>query len=138
MYVLTVAKGGTKLKETRPESTAAGTHEQRRLGFTGRGSLESHGTSMRFLTHLLSEQLGRTVEDKTGLAGNYDYTLHWTPDEGTPMQVAPEDNRGEPPPDAGGPSLMTAIEEQLGLKLESRKGPVDVIVVDQIDKPSPN
>jgi uncharacterized protein (TIGR03435 family) len=104
------------------------------------GHLESTGTSIDMLAHLLSRQLGRTVVDKTGLTGNYDYKLDFTPDNMTmPMPGGAE---GGPRPEMGaeqeGPSLFTAVEEQLGLKLESTKGTVDVIVIDHIDQPSEN
>jgi uncharacterized protein (TIGR03435 family) len=112
---------------------------QRISMFMGRGHLESKGTSIPILAHLLSQQLGRTIVDKTGLTGNYDYALQWTPDDASPV-VGPE---GGPPKndsgtDSAGPSLFTALQEQLGLKLESTKGPVDVIVIDHIDLPSAN
>jgi uncharacterized protein (TIGR03435 family) len=92
------------------------------------------------LAHILSTQLSRTVLDKTGLTGNYDFTLKWTPDPSEPAMGPP----GGPPdasPDAnnsGGPTLFTALEEQLGLKLVSAKGPEEVIVIDHIEQPSAN
>ena len=94
---------------------------------------------MENLIHVLSPQAGRTILDKTGLTGSYDYTLNWTPDflpppggaEGGPPS-------GESAPDTNAPSLFTALQEQLGLKLESEKGPVDVIVIDHIEAPSAN
>jgi uncharacterized protein (TIGR03435 family) len=91
---------------------------------------------------VLSPLVGRTILDKTGLIGSYDYTLKWTPDDtpppppGGPLGGPPPG--GDPPPDANGPSLFTAIQEQLGLKLEPQKGPVDVIVIDHIEQPSAN
>jgi uncharacterized protein (TIGR03435 family) len=97
------------------------------------------------LAHSLSPQLGHTVLDKTGLTGKYDYTLQWTPDDAAmPMPggqgAGPGGAQGHETNtvEAGGPSLFTAIEEQLGLKLESTKGSVDVIVIDHIDLPSAN
>ncbi len=76
------------------------------------------------------------VVDKTGLNGRYDIILDWTPDENTPAGFADPD--GPPPPAADGPSLLTAIQQQLGLKLESGKGPVEVIVIDHVERPSGN
>ena len=104
------------------------------------GHLESTGTPIDMLAHVLSRQLGRTVVDKTGLTGNYDFTLDYTPDN-MPMPVHGGPEGGPKPemqPDAGGPSLFTAVQEQLGLKLESTKATVDVIVIDHIDQPSEN
>jgi uncharacterized protein (TIGR03435 family) len=87
--------------------------------------------------------LGRTVVDKTGLTAIYDFTLKWTPDESqAPMsggmdggQRGSDNTVGS---DSSSPSIFTAIQEQLGLKLESQKGPVEVIVIDHVEKPSEN
>ena len=72
---------------------------------------------------------GRIVVDKTGLSGLYDWTLHWTPWQDL--------SSGELS-DSKGPSLFTALQEQLGLKLEPAKGKVEVVVIDHIDSPSEN
>lgn len=155
MYELVVAKGGLKMKASAPDDPSqpdgppqpgdpASKDDKPRMGrhnlmMNGRGHLESTGTGIPFLVHVLSSQLGRTVVDKTGLTGNYDYTLQWTPDDiGTPMGGDAGPGKGDVSPDAGGPTLLTALEEQLGLKLESTKGAVDVIVIDRIDLPSEN
>ena len=158
-YSLMVAKGGPKLKPSAvpdppPSSNppdAAGTPRpgdgpgnnppRRMLRFMGRGHLEAEGGNTEMLARVLSQQLGRTVVDKTGLTGTYDYTLQWTPDDAPPS--APGGADGGPPhneggTDAAGPSLFTAVQEQLGLKLESAKGQADVIVIDHIDLPSEN
>lgn len=105
------------------------------------GAIEAHGGSITFLSHALSRILAHTVVDKTGLTGTYDFTLNWTPDESMRNSMGGPGGgpaNGDAPPDAGGPSLFTALEEQLGLKLESQKGTVDVIVIDHIDVPSEN
>jgi uncharacterized protein (TIGR03435 family) len=85
----------------------------------------------------LSRLLGRTVVDKTGLTGNFDVSMEWTPDEFQGIQPAPDGPRPAPS-DAAGPSLLTALQEQLGLKLESQKGPVEVITIDRAERPSEN
>jgi uncharacterized protein (TIGR03435 family) len=85
----------------------------------------------------LSRILGRTVVDKTGLTGNFDISLEWAPDESQAVQFAP-DGPKPPPSDAAGPSIFTALQEQLGLKLESQKGPVEIFVIDGAEKPSEN
>jgi uncharacterized protein (TIGR03435 family) len=82
----------------------------------------------------LSNLLGRTVVDKTGLKGFYDVKMTWTPDPALQGQPGPD----APPVDPSGPSIFTAIQEQLGLKLDSAKGPVDVIVIDAVQKPTEN
>jgi len=157
MYELDVAKGGVKMQASKPDEPegqgpttgqgpgngpgpgpAPGRHM---LMMHGRGHIESTGMGMSGLARLLSGQLGRTVVDKTGLTGNFDYKLDWTPDDAAPVMT----KGGDPAPgdsassqDAGGPSLFTALEEELGLKLESTKGPVDVIVIDQLERPTEN
>ncbi len=138
-YSLVVVKGGLKMKELAPDDS--GVRRPRTLMFNGPGKLESTGTGMPFLAHALSREVGRSIVDKTGLTGNYEYTLEWTPENGSPPM--PGNPPGGPPHDGGaddsvGPSLFTALQEQLGLKLEASKGMVDVIVVDHIDQPSAN
>jgi uncharacterized protein (TIGR03435 family) len=76
--------------------------------------------------------LGRPVSDETGLGGLYDFKLEWTPD--SPVQPSPD----EPVSATGGPSIFTALTEQLGLRLESRRGPVPVYVIEKIEKPGEN
>jgi uncharacterized protein (TIGR03435 family) len=75
--------------------------------------------------------------DKTGLTGKYDFTLNWTPDA---FQFADFRNPNAPPPpnNAECPDLYTAIQQQIGLKLDSSKAPVDVLVIDKAEKPSEN
>ena len=95
------------------------------------------------LANMLGEQLGRPVRDETGLKGKYDFTLDFAPEPGQgPMRGMPMpmpgpggEGRG-PAPDSqeGGPSLLTAVQEQIGLKLESKKGPVDTLVIDHAEK----
>jgi len=75
------------------------------------------------------------VLDRTGLTGNYDISMEWTPDETQTFQLPPD----VPKPEAtGAPSLFTAFQEQLGLKLEPQKGPVEVYVIERAEKPSEN
>jgi uncharacterized protein (TIGR03435 family) len=78
-----------------------------------------------------SEIAGRPVVDKTDLSGGYDFTLRWTPDDSSPG-TAPAD------PNAQWPSLFTALEEQLGLKLAPEKQPIDIIVVESVEMPGEN
>lgn len=96
---------------------------------------------MAFLAHRLSAIVGRPVADKTGLTGNYDFALNWTPDEGMTNNSGSSQGGAlsdEVSPDAAGPSLFTALQQQLGLKLQPEKGKTDVIVVDHIDLPTEN
>jgi len=118
VYQLVVAKGGFKLKDA-PDSEHEGGYSW------GNGEIQVRKGPIGSLAFSLSDLLGRTVIDKTGLTGKYDIALKWTPDE---QQSA----------DDAGPSLFTALEEQLGLKLEPAKGPVDVFIIDHVEKPSEN
>ena len=86
---------------------------------------------------MLARMLGRTVIDKTGLTGKYDISLEWTPDEAQ-LAMMPPDLPKPPPSEMQGPTIYTALQEQLGLKLESQKGPVEVLVIDRAEKPTGN
>jgi uncharacterized protein (TIGR03435 family) len=92
----------------------------------GKGDLTAKGIPLSLLTAQLADSLGRPVIDLTGLTGTFDLTLQWTPDN------------AEQKPDPSRPSLFTAVQEQLGLKLESRKGPVEILVIDRAERPSEN
>ena len=132
IYELVVARGGPKMKESHEDETNT----------NGIGRLTAHGIPIAGLTLLLTLNVDRMVVDKTGLKGKYDFTLQWTPDEG-PVAIVklPQDGKPgteTPPPESSGPSIFTAIQEQLGLKLKSTKGPVDVLVLDHIEPPSEN
>jgi uncharacterized protein (TIGR03435 family) len=86
---------------------------------------------------MLSRLLGRTIVDKTGLTAKFDITLDWTPDESQTM-LLPPDAPKPPASDTPGPTIFTALQEQLGLKLESQKGPVETFIVERAEKPSEN
>lgn len=98
---------------------------------------------MKFLTQILGQNVGRPVVDQTGLTGKYDFKLEWTPDPNQPGGFGgpgpgPDGAFRPPPADPNGPSIFTAVEEQLGLKLESQKGPVEMLTIDAAEKPSEN
>jgi bla regulator protein blaR1 len=94
------------------------------------------------LAQAIAMQLGSTVVNETGLKGKYDYSLSFTPEMGGRMMGMPPPGAGGgdggAPPPPQGPSLFSAVEQQLGLKLEAKKAPVDVIVIDHIEQPSAN
>lgn len=92
------------------------------------------GATMQQLAANLAVRSERLVIDKTGLAGRFAFTLAWTPDR-IPTEAPPP---GIPPIDPTGPSLFTALQEQLGLKLQSAKGQVDVLVIDSVQPPTPD
>jgi uncharacterized protein (TIGR03435 family) len=108
----------------------------------GFGNINGTSVGLAMLTPVLARNLGRTVVDKTGLKGEFDIKVQWTPDQtqlqlmGPPGGLPPD--MPAPQFDPNGPSIFTAFQEQLGLKLESQKGPVDVIVIDHVEKPSDN
>jgi bla regulator protein blaR1 len=138
-YALTIAEGGPKLQKASPGDTYTN-GAQDPLGHKGAGMmfmggnggpLTGQGVSISSLTGVLSRQLGRTVVDQTGLTGNYDFTLKWTPDK---SQRGPD---GTPSP-ATLNSIATAVEEELGLKLEAQTGPVQILVIDHVEAPSEN
>ena len=94
---------------------------------TGANNRAMRAASLRIsdLAARLSQYVGQTVVDKTGLAGEYDLELAWTSDVTRP-----------PLPGDSGPSIFTALQEQLGLKLDSEKGPVEVLVIDRVEQPT--
>ncbi len=121
VYELMIAKGGVKFKE----STATGG----RSGISTRNTeLTAINSAIANFTNTLSDYLHRAVIDKTGLTGKYDFALKWARDDSQNADVAAD----------AGPSLFTAVQEQLGLRLQSAQGPVQVLVVDQIEQPSEN
>ena len=107
-----------------------------RMGF---GNMIVGSSSMAQIANSLSQFAGRMVVDKTGLPGSYDMTLNWTPDT-VPQRPpgAPEPLVNGVPIDPNGPSLFTAVVEQLGLKLDSQKAPIKVLVIDKAEKPIAN
>jgi len=148
IYVLIVAKDGPKFKQATPGEThpngikGPDGHSGAGMMIMGREGLTGQGVELVNLVRHLTRQLGRTVVDKTGLTGRFDFTLKWTPDEtlGGALR-GPQSGQagvGDPPPTDSSPSLFTALQEQLGLKLESQKGPVEILVIDHVEKPSEN
>jgi uncharacterized protein (TIGR03435 family) len=99
------------------------------------------GPPFQSLTGQLSLRLGRTVVDKTGLIGNYDVHLEWTPNEFTAGAPGTSGSDGGAVPgssDEGTGSIFTAVKQQLGLELRSAKGAVSVLVIDHVEESSPN
>jgi len=118
---LVIGKKGPKLQEAIPDSDASGNKFLI-------GRIVSNHISMNTLATLFSRFTGQTVLDMTGLTGSYDLKLEWTP-ENTPASASVDAGDGE-----SGPSLFAAVEQQLGLKLEVRKGPVETIVIDHAER----
>lgn len=149
VFDLVVGKGGPKLKPSVLESPntvapapgGAGGPAPNRPAMPSQGvstdvdndqgTMTATDETIDALTTMLSRQAeldGRIVIDKTGLTGKYDWTLHWSPQRFDAAASA----------DATGPSLFSALKDQLGLKLEPAKGPVEIVVVDAVSNPTPN
>lgn len=155
VFELTVAKGGLKLRPSKegsctpysmdsppPAAPAPGSVPPTFCGFPRSGfdglhrTLEGTGVSIATLaTNLSRLELHRTIIDRTGLPGTFDVHLKWSSDApagpGGPG-TAPAPNLTE------APSIFTAVQQQLGLKLESTKGPVEVLIIDHVEKPGAN
>jgi uncharacterized protein (TIGR03435 family) len=99
----------------------------------GPGVINFGGMPMALLAQMLSNQTGRQVVDQTGLVGNYDVELRFSLDSLRPRAAAD----GPPLPDEA-PSIFTAVQEQLGLKLEPGNAPVDRLIIDHIERPDPD
>lgn len=106
----------------------------------GFGVMNAGGMPIVELARTISQQVGRIVVDKTGLTGSYDFELNYAPDAGGGgfAGVPAPPGAQAPAADPNLPSLFTALEEQLGLKLEAERGPVDVLVIDSVAPPDPD
>jgi uncharacterized protein (TIGR03435 family) len=116
IFNLIVTKSGPKLQQAKSEGKTYNGH---------RGMIDDQGVTLNVFAEQLASQVGRPVVDKTAVDGSYDITLKWTPEDRTD-------------PSEPAVSIFTALEEQLGLKLESTKGPVQILVIDHLEKPSDN
>jgi uncharacterized protein (TIGR03435 family) len=168
VYLLVIGKNGSKLKEAKPADPNANPAGPQGPGgnvrvmqgpgggggpgpgrggpgmmmTSGRGgtqSMAAQAMPISGLVRMLAGNLGRPVIDKTGLTGNYDFKLEWAPEQnqaptmggdGAPTSIASSD--------PAGPTLLMAVQDQLGLKLESGKGPVEIIVIQHVQRPSDN
>jgi uncharacterized protein (TIGR03435 family) len=140
VYSLVIAKGGFKLQPVPPDKVypngTRGSASTSTFAMGG-GKITGHAIPIAALTQSLTQILGRTVLDKTGLAGVYDVPLQWaTSNSGQPL--AGDGAGGASSADPSGATIFIAIQEQLGLKLEAGKGPVEIIVIDRVEKPSGN
>ena len=122
VYAMVVTKDGPRFQPAKVSGTTID---------TGRARLHIAGSddTLSTLARELAQVLGRVVLNETGLRGRYDLNLKWTPDDAAASDLSGPDVL---------PGIFTAIQEQLGLKLESMKGPVPVLVIDSVEKPSPN
>ncbi len=122
VYALVVGKNGPKLKESAPNRESSVT-----AGGGRTAQITMANVTMERLAIQLSSGLDRPVVDKTGLTGHYDVKLNWIPEFA-----------GPPPPGSDGVNIFTAVQEQLGLKLQPQKVPIEILVIDHVEKPSGN
>lgn len=120
VYALTIDKNGPKFQENSGGGGDTGVNTSKR---EGKGRMKGTGQPISILASNLGNQLGRIVLDRTGLQGLYDWLLEWDL---------------ETMPDSSGPSLFTALKEQLGLNLKAIKGPMEMLVIDHAERPSEN
>jgi uncharacterized protein (TIGR03435 family) len=132
LYALTVAKGGHKL------SPPADPTKGQSLNINNGRQIAGRSATVGALVDGLSMVLGRFVRNDTGLDGAYDYKVDWAPDSTSPLPGPGARPAEAVAGDTGRASIFTALTEQLGLRLESRKGPVPVFVIAQIERPSEN
>jgi uncharacterized protein (TIGR03435 family) len=158
VYDLTLAKGGVKMQSTKQgtcvpldlsKKRPPPTPDERRCGSwtvnapglrngTGIPMTDTAGVGFQSLTGQLSLVLDKPVIDKTGLSGLFDVDLKWSPDE-TAVPSPPSGDSGQSAAAVDeGPSIFTAVREQLGLELKPAKGPVTVLVIDSVERPSEN
>jgi uncharacterized protein (TIGR03435 family) len=132
VYELVIAKGGPKLRPNNSDPAQSGdpSSPDFKGTFTLRNSeLSATAVSMSVFAYYFAGRAGRTIIDRTGLTGKYDLSLKWTPAEEEGKTDGTDNNA---------PDLFTALQEQLGLKLEPSKGPVDTLVIDHVEMPTDN
>lgn len=146
VYTLVVVKGGIKMQVSKPLDPNVKLTPGQNPSNVGMSvsdklfTLTGHRASMESIVRWISMQLGSTVIDKTGLTESYDYTLSFVPDESMKAGILPPGSNGGStlPLDAEGPSIFTALPEQLGMKLVAQKEPVDVVLIDHMEQPTAN
>jgi uncharacterized protein (TIGR03435 family) len=148
-YALVIGKGGPRIKLSRDQSPdnvdgpappgAGPNHGAIRIGV---GNLVGNAVTLSWFASMLSPRLDRLIIDKTNLSGRFDIRLQWAPSAGENLFEVPTEiidmNGVTLRPDPAGPSIFSAIQEELGLKLESTKAPVELLVIDHVEQPSAN
>jgi len=152
VFTLLIGKGGSKLNEAKPDDAysngshgAGGSSSAGQITIEGnptRQTMTGHAVPIARLAYMLTRGLERPVLDKTGLTGNYDFKITFSPDQSQTQSPSTEGGATGSTPtvalDSTAPALITAVEEQLGLKLRSGKGPVEIIVIDRVERPAGN
>jgi uncharacterized protein (TIGR03435 family) len=127
IYALVVAKAGPKLKPSTTEGPP-------QILLRPRGHLSADRATIFQVAPFLSQEVGRKVINMTGLPGKYDFGLDWVPEQ----QISGNATEAPASVESSGVSIFTAVQEQLGLRLEPRKGEVEMLVVDDVEQPSEN
>ena len=149
VYALVVGKNGLKMTPSKGNADFGDDAARRPMPGPGRGrggqgirmtrgEINGQNVTVEMLTDQLSRIVGRSVIDQTGLKGSYDFTLKYMPESAAPLGRGPESGDAAASTDSQMPSIFAAVQEQLGLKLEGQKGPVDIYIVDRLEKPSEN
>jgi bla regulator protein blaR1 len=133
VYALVIAKGGAKVKAAQPGGALPPGFVMRR------GQITGTSIALSYLVKALAGMLDRAVVNETGLDADYDFKLDWNPDaEAPPSLDGAGSSLGSSRPAQEGLSIFSALQDQLGLKLEPRKEPVNLVIVDKVERPSPN
>jgi uncharacterized protein (TIGR03435 family) len=132
------AAGGRTGGPLPPPPAMPGPNDPLPCGFSrlNSGLAAGSGRTIAQIVPMLADLVGRPVIDKTGLTGLYDFSLKYAPDGRSAGPFGPPPGAPTPPVDPDAPGLTTAVQEQLGLKLESARGPVEVVVIDKFEKPT--
>lgn len=132
LYSLSLARGGSKISKNDPKNATQGIISR------GPGSVLFNNVTMDdFARMLQSSAVDRPVLNQTGLQGKFDFSLVWTPDQGQAPVAVPNALAGLEKTDAP-PDIFTAMQQQLGLRLEAAKLPIEVFMVDKVERPSDN
>ena len=134
VYELSVDRKGSKVERAKESETKADVR-------VGAGLIQLTRATAATFASQLSYALGRPVIDKTGLSGEFDFALEWTPEpgeDGGPTTAGLPPGASDQPASANGPSIFTAIAAQLGLRLKSARGPAEVMVIDNVRMPAAN
>jgi uncharacterized protein (TIGR03435 family) len=149
IYELSIAKNGIKLQEAKPGDTYAngiiGANGRRGAGAIRTGTeadghkfIRAQAIPIAYLISVLTSELGSRVADRTGLTGKYDFILRWTPESPRQMAEGSQGSGAAVSTDSSGLPLFTAIQDELGLKLEPRKSRIVAIVIDHVERATPN
>jgi uncharacterized protein (TIGR03435 family) len=131
VYALLIGKNGPKMEVSPQGSKDTGIS-------ISRGTMKVTKANMATVAQQFSNQLGRIVIDETGLKGDFDFKIEFAPEQNGVLKPVEGPEKPEIAPESDRPSLFTAVQEQLGLRLESKRGPVQILVIDKAEKATEN